>query len=234
MKIGANSKVIMMGDSVTDVERAKPNGEGLFDPYGRGYVAFVNALLCATYPERRIRIVNKGLSGNTVRDLENRWQDDVMKLNPDWVSIMIGINDVWRQFDMPMQPEAGVPLAEYEERLTALVDRTKPVVKGLILATPYYIESNTSDAMRARMDEYSAVVKKLAQKSGAVFVDTQAAFDAHLKHFHANAVAWDRVHPNNTGHIIASGGRRSWGPECNTGHMIIARAWLKAVGYEWR
>ena len=61
----------------------------------------VDALLGAVYPERMIRVINMGVSGNTTRDLKARWQTDVLDLKPDWLSIMIGANDVWRQYDSP-------------------------------------------------------------------------------------------------------------------------------------
>lgn len=80
--------------------------------------------------------------------------------------------------------------------------------------TPYIIEPNRTDAMRQQMDRYGAIVKKIAAKRRAIFVDTQAAFDTVLNHMHPMALAWDRIHPN---HI---------------GHAIIARAFLKAVGFE--
>src|SRR5215211_5094424 len=102
LRIQPNSKLVMIGDSITDCERARPVGEGLFDALGRGYVSYMDAFLGAVYPERGIRIVNMGISGNTVRDLKGRWETDVLALKPDWVSLMIGINDVWRQFDSPL------------------------------------------------------------------------------------------------------------------------------------
>lgn len=215
MNIQAGSKLVMIGDSVTDCERARPVGEGLFNALGQGYVRDVDALLQATMPERKIRVVNMGISGNTVRDLEARWQSDVLDLKPDWLSIMIGINDVWRQFDSPLQVEQAVPLDEYEQRLAALVSGTKPALKGLVLMTPYFIEPNRADAMRKQMDRYGAVVRKLASKHHAVLVDTQAAFDSVLGKLHPMALAWDRVHPN------------------AVGHMVLARAFLQAVGYGW-
>jgi lysophospholipase L1-like esterase len=215
MKLQKGSKLVMIGDSITDADRAKPAGEGLFQPYGRGYVAQVEALLGATYPELAIRVVNQGLSGNTVRDLKNRWQKDVLDLKPDWLSVMIGINDVWRQYDSPLQKEWHVGIEEYEATLDELVRTTRPLLKGLVLLTPYYIEGNKEDAMRATMDRYGAVVKKLAAKHKTLFVDTQAAFDAVLKHYYAATLAWDRVHPN------------------QAGHMVLARAFLDAIGYEW-
>jgi len=215
MKLQQNAKLVLIGDSITDAERTRPHGEGLFGALGRGYVSQVDALLQATYPERLVRVVNQGESGNTVRDLKNRWRRDVLEKSPDWLSIMIGINDVWRQFDLPWQTENHVPLKEYSSTLEELVRQTRPHLKGLVLMTPFFIEPNRSDAMRLRMDEYGNAVKEIAQKYDAVFVDVQAAFDAVLGHFHPATLAWDRVHP------------------IQAGHMIIARAFLKAVDYVW-
>ena len=215
MKLQKGSKWVMIGDSITDAGRARPVAEGLFDPLGRGYVCMVNALLGTVYPERGLRVVNMGCSGNTVRDLKARWQTDVFDLKPDWVSIMIGINDVWRQFDSPLQAEQHVSLGEYEETLRDLVETTLPKVKGLVLATPYYIESNRRDPMRATMDKYGAAVKRLAKEYQTVVVDTQAAFDKALATYYAGTLAWDRVHPN------------------QVGHMILAKAFVDAVGFVW-
>lgn len=215
MRILARQKVVFIGDSITDCGRGQPVGEGLFDPLGKGYVTQIEALLTSTYPARFIRVVNVGTSGNTVRDLAARWERDVVELEPDWLSVMIGINDVWRQFDSPRQREIHVGIGEYEETYSKLLEKTRPQLKGLVLATPFYVEPNRQDAMRAKMDEYGGVVKRLAGKFDAVLVDTQAAFDRVLGHMYAGNLAWDRVHPN------------------QAGHMVIARAWLEAVGYSW-
>ncbi|MEI6085579.1 MAG: SGNH/GDSL hydrolase family protein [Verrucomicrobiota bacterium] len=214
MKIAPNSKLVFIGDSITDCERARPVGEGLFGAIGKGYVALVDATFGAVCPEKNIRVVNVGSSGNTVRDLKARWQADVIALKPDWLSIMIGINDVWRQYDLPKMTEVHVGPAEYAATLDELVTKTKPLVKGLVLMTPYYIEPNRQDAMRARMDEYGALVKKIAGKHGTVFVDTQAAYDKVLKHTYPATLAWDRVHPS------------------QIGHMILARAFLAGIGFK--
>jgi lysophospholipase L1-like esterase len=213
MKIPAGSKLIMLGDSVTDCGRAQPVGEGLFGATGNGYVALVDALLSTAYPERGIRVVNMGTSGDTVRELKARWQRDIIEQQPDWLSVMIGFNDVWRHFDYPWQPEMHVHLDEYHRTLDELIATTKSLVKGLVLMTPYYIESNTQDAMRARMDRYGAAVRDIAEQHGTFFVDTQAAFNQLLTHLHSSAIARDRVHPN------------------NIGHMLLARTFLQAVDF---
>jgi lysophospholipase L1-like esterase len=213
MKFEPKSKLLMIGDSITDAGRARPIGEGRGEELGRGYVAMVDALLGAAHPQTPIRVINMGNSGNTVRDLKERWQTDVLNLKPDWLSIMIGINDVWRQFDAPKRTEIHVFPEEYETTLAELVRQTKPAVKGLVMMTPFYIEPSTTDAMRAKMDQYGQIVKKIAADNQAIFVDTQAAFNEAMKHQYAGNISWDRVHPG------------------ATGHMIIALAFLKAVGF---
>lgn len=215
MKIQAHQKLVMIGDSITDANRTKPIAEGLFDPLGRGYVTFVDSLINTYYPERQIRIANVGTSGNTVKDLASRWQTDVLELKPDWLSVMIGTNDIWRQFDTPKLTEGHVLPEEYERIYDDLLAKTRPLLKGLLLARPFFVESNLSDAMRARMEEYAKIVQRLAKKYDALYADPQAGFDAALKHCHSSALSWDRVHPN------------------QTGHMIIAKAFLDALGFEW-
>lgn len=208
------NKILFIGDSISDYDRARPVGEGLFDAWGKSYVANVGALLGCTYPELRLRIVNMGIGGNQVRDLEARWQTDVMDQHPDWVSVLIGINDVWRQFDSPTIPESHVSEASFRDTYERLIQRTLPTVRGMILMTPYFMEPNRLDPMRARMDAYGAIVRELAEKYGLIFVDLQAAWDRLFEHMHPCAIAWDRIHPNQIG--------------C----MYIARQFLAAIGFD--
>jgi lysophospholipase L1-like esterase len=215
MKLEKGQKLLFIGDSITDCERAKPEGEGLFGALGKGYVSYVDGLLQAVYPGLGIRVVNKGIGGNTVRDLKQRWQEDVIAQRSDWLSIMIGINDVWRQYDTPFIKEGHVYLEEYEETLRELVAETKPFVKEVVLMTPFYLESNEQDLMRRTMDQYGQVVKKIAEENNCLFIDTQAAFNVVLKELYSATLAWDRVHPT------------------TAGHMILSRAFLKEIGFEW-
>ena len=203
------STLLFNGDSITDCGRARPVGER--DGLGEGYVAFVNGLLTVRQPEKRVRVLNTGVSGNRVIDLQTRWDEDVIALNPNWLSILIGINDVWRHFDNALNPNQ-VAIDRYEEVYRGLLDRTRPGLDGLVLMTPYFIEPRPEDAMRIQMDAYGAVVRRLAADFDAVFVDLQAAFDRVLAHRPSQSLAGDRVHPN------------------KTGHMIIAEAFLEALG----
>ena len=215
MKLTQNTKLVMIGDSITDCGRARLVGEGHNEALGTGYVSLVDSLLGAAHPDLGVRVVNRGISGHTVRDLAARWQADVLDLKPDWLSVMIGTNDVWRRFDSPDRPELHVPLPEYARTLDALVARTLPTVTGLVLMTPFFVEPNRADPMRALMDRYGAAVKEIAARHNTLFVDTQAAFDAVLAHAAPPTLAGDRVHPT------------------PTGHMVLARAFLQAIEFEW-
>lgn len=200
MWIENNTHLVMTGDSISDAGRARPIGQELFDNLGHNYIRYVNAMLGAWAPACNIRVSNTGISGNTSRDLLDRWQTDVLELAPDYVSIMIGANDVWRQFDSPLIHEQHVLPDEYRKNLEKLAEMTLPHVKGLIFMTPFFIEPRRDDPMRAMMDGYGAIVKEVAAKYGARVVDTQAAMDALTAHMPTARVSWDRVHPNATGH----------------------------------
>lgn len=207
-------KILFIGDSITDCGRARPVGEGLGDALGAGYVADAAALLGCAYPELALRVVNMGTGGHQARDLAARWQSDVLDLAPDWVVLLIGINDVWRRFDSPRQVEQHVRLSDYRQTLQDLIATTLPRTRGMVLMSPFYLEPNREDAMRRAMDAFGQVVRELAAQHNLPFVDAQAAFDGLLAHYYPASIAWDRVHPN---HI---------------GSMCLARAFLAGVGFD--
>lgn len=202
MILEPNQKLLVIGDSVTDADRSRPVGEGLFEAIGKGYVSLVDASLQVNHPAHRIRVVNMGCSGNNVRDLKARWDSDVLALKPDWVAVMIGINDCWRFFDCPNQTEWGVPLAEYRATLQSLVAATRPLVRGMILMTPYFLEPNRADPMRVMMDSLGQAVREIAATNDCRLVDTQAAFDRLMEQLHPMSIAWDRIHPNKIGQTL--------------------------------
>nr|VFK42538.1 MAG: Lysophospholipase L1 [Candidatus Kentron sp. TC]VFK43313.1 MAG: Lysophospholipase L1 [Candidatus Kentron sp. TC] len=212
MKLENGQSILFTGDSITDCGRVYPVGTGA--GLGEGYVAFVNHLLTACYPERRIGILNTGINGDTIIDLAARWQRDVLRLGPNWLSVMIGINDVWRQFDSYYDPEP-LRIDRYEATYRKLLSGIRRDLDGLVLMTPYFIESDLSNPTRQRMDAYGALVGRLAQEFDAVFVDVQAAFDDYLAHRAAHSLTNDGAHTD------------------RIGHMIIAKAFLVAMELEW-
>ena len=220
MLLKDRDRIVFAGDSVTDMGSACPVGEGLFDNLGQSYVRRVDNLLGALLPQYRFRITNSGISGNTSRDLLARFERDVISLKPDVISIMIGINDVWRQFDTPAAFDEQVQPDEYEENLRSMLCQAVECARMVVLMTPYYMEINRTDAMRSRMDEYGAICRKLAEEFNLPFVDLQAVFDAYFETtdeegrftHHSTFIAWDRIHPN------------------QVGATLIAKAFLEACG----
>lgn len=192
-------RIVFAGDSVTDMGSENPVGEGLFDNVGRGYVRVLENMFAAYYPEVYLRVTNSGISGNTSRDLLERFDRDVVDLHPDWVSICIGINDVWRQFDSPAIPESHVLPDEYRRNVEAMIQKVKGSVKGIFILSPYIMEPCHEDAMRKRMDEYVAICRELSETHGCVFVDFQKMYENYCSVRHSSYVAWDRIHPNQIG-----------------------------------
>ncbi|MFZ4508360.1 MAG: SGNH/GDSL hydrolase family protein [Fimbriimonas sp.] len=201
MLLAKGDTLLFIGDSITDAGRNQPVGGHSLSSLGTGYVYFLGALLDARVPELAIKVLNTGRSGNTVRDLAGRWQTDVIDLKPIVLGIMIGTNDVWRQFDDPKNPNASVLPEEYRDTLDHLVELTKPKVKEILLMTPFYIEPDEGEPMRARMDEYGRLVRAVAKKHQTRFLDIQAVYNRLLQTQHSSAIGWDRVHPNAAGHM---------------------------------
>ncbi len=206
-----NQKVVFIGDSITDAGRQSK--EAGCAPYGIGYVKIARDLLIARYPEYNLRIENRGIGGNTIRSLKARWQADVIAEKPDVLSIMIGINDVWRF--VANRPADAVPLEEYEATYRELLKETQARTGArIILMDPYVIESNRADPFRARMDTYISCGQRLAREFGATSVRTMDAFDVALKAQPSSYWSQDRVHPD------------------SPGHAVIALAFLRAIGFE--
>jgi len=144
--------------------------------------------------------------------LDRRWDEDVVALQPDWLSVKIGINDVWRQ--VQGRREQAVLVDEYAATYDRLLQRTREATPArLILMEPYVIEQDRTDPFRRIIDSYLPVIHRLAHDFDAILIPTQAAFDGALAAQPAAFWANDRVHPN------------------APGHAVIARAFLRGVGY---
>ncbi|HEY1488009.1 MAG TPA: SGNH/GDSL hydrolase family protein [Micromonosporaceae bacterium] len=196
MRFEPGQHIVFIGDSITDCGRC-----GIHAPYGDGYVSLLRAFVTARTTAYRLRWTNRGVSGDTVRHLAARWGSDAIDPRPDWLSVMIGINDIWRGYIGPEQE--AVPIDEYAKTLRALlsdaVDRTGC---RLILADPYLIEPDRAQPQRADTDRYGAVVAALAREFDAVHIATQQAFDVAL--VGSDPIDWadDRIHPNLAGHTV--------------------------------
>jgi lysophospholipase L1-like esterase len=216
MLLQPSARFLLIGDSITDCGRGRLSaGWGSLQQLGNGYVSLVCSALTAAYPDYGIQVFNMGVSGDTVRDLRARWDSDVLRLRPTWLSMMIGINDVWQHFDPSFETDALVTLEEFSRSLDHVIQQARPDLTGLVLMAPYYLDVDRDEPMRALMDRFGQVVRQAAARNRAIFVDTQAAFDGVLAWLDPDKLAADRVHVN------------------QAGHMIIARALLGALEFDW-
>jgi lysophospholipase L1-like esterase len=196
MKFRDGQRVVFIGDSITDCGRRDEHA-----PYGNGYVSLVHAFTTARHPDLRLVWVNHGIGGDTVRHLAARWECDAVAARPDWLSVMIGINDIWRAFND--LPDEAVPIDEYESTLRILLRRAVDASGcRLILADPFFIEPDRHEPQRAETDHYCAVMSALAAEFGAIHVPTQQAFDRVLAVSAADDWAPDQVHPGLPGHAV--------------------------------
>ena len=182
------------GDSVTDCGRGRPYGNSQTG-LGAGYPSFIQNILTGTYPEKQIKIVNTGISGETSKDVRARWDSDMAAVKPDYAAIMIGVNDVWRKYDSYMYPDRQVSVAEYEDNLRYIVTDAMKKTKGFMIISPFFLDLNRNDAMRKDVDELNVILRKIAEETGAIYCDVQATIDELLAKLHSTAFAPDRVHP---------------------------------------
>ena len=198
-----NLNVLFQGDSITDAGRNRGsyyanNGRGM----GGGYVYQIVADLLGAFPEKGFRCYNRGISGNKVYQLSDRWEDDCLQLKPDVLSILIGVNDFWHT----LTQSYGGTAKTFESGLRALLDRTLksyPDIK-LILGEPFAVKGGT--AINENWDKnfpgYPLAVRNIAKDYKAAFVPYQKVFDDALKMAPASYWCADGVHPSMAGSYL--------------------------------
>lgn len=204
--------ILFQGDSITDAGREKekelPNNPYSF---GYGYAFLAASSLLNEYPEQELTIYNRGISGNKVFQLADRWQKDCLDLKPDVLSILIGVNDYWHTRNGHYNGTIEI----YENDYRKLLQRTKdkfPDIK-LVVCEPYYVlgASTVNESWIKPMKEYQAAALKIAEEFDAVWVPFQRVFDEAVKHAPATYWTPDGVHP------------------AMAGAQLMAEAWLQAV-----
>lgn len=196
--------VLFQGDSITDCGR---NRDG-YD-LGNGYALMAAALFGSKYPEKQVKFINRGISGNRVVDLQQRWQEDCLDLRPTWVSIYIGINDTWRRYDSNNPTSAE----DYARGYRDLIVQTKEKLDAkLILIEPFVLPvPDDRKGWREDLDPKITAVRELAREFGALYVPLDGLFAQASTLAPSAYWAPDGVHPS------------------PAGHALIAKAWLDAV-----
>ena len=196
----AGATVLFQGDSITDCGRDRTVAESnRAAALGTGYPLLIAAQLLAARPEAGLGVLNRGVSGNTVPDLDARWQADALDLKPDVLSVLIGVNDLWHK----LSGHYTGTVAEYEAGYAALLGRARralPAVR-LVVLEPFVLRTGAvNDAWFPEFDLRRAAAARVASGAGATFVPLQAMFDRLAARASAAYWAADGVHPTVAGH----------------------------------
>ena len=162
--VGANQTLVCLGDSITQ--------------NSVGYCSMLAALISASYPERSIKVVNAGVGGNKIGELLARVERDVLKHKPDWVTVNVGINDVWHGLGANNK---GTTLANYQAGLSQLVDVLLNAGAHVVLLPPTVIEENVASVGNRILVDYRAAMRAIANEKNLRVAPTDVDIDAALK-----------------------------------------------------
>ena len=187
--------ILFQGDSITDAGRNREDAKGL----GGGYAMMAASRMQAMNPGLGLTFLNKGISGNRAIDLAGRWQEDCLALKPDWVSILIGVNDCWRRYDGNDPTSAEV----FEKHYRDILERSKSQGIGIIICEPFILPCPPDRAAwREDLDPKIHVARKLAREFDAVFVPFDGMFASRSILQPPAFWAGDGVHPTLPGHAL--------------------------------
>jgi lysophospholipase L1-like esterase len=192
--------VLFQGDSITDTGRTRdhifiPNTQSSL---GNGYAWLAASQLLVDRPDDKLTFYNRGISGNKVFQLAERWQTDALNLKPDVLSILIGVNDIWHKLNGKYDGTAE----RYEKDYSELLKRTKdalPEVK-LVVCEPFVLRcGSVNSTWFPEFDEYREAAKRVADEADAVFVPFHSMFERASKLAPPERWAADGVHPSGDG-----------------------------------
>lgn len=212
IRLEKNDVIVFQGDSITEAGRNKEEKIPNFTPsLGYGYCLFAAASLLNKEANKKLAIFNKGISGNKVFQLKERWQTDCLNLRPSVLSIHIGVNDYWHTLTNDYKGTPETFERDYRALLQQTVDAL-PNVK-LILCEPFAVLGvmAVTKSWFPAFDAYRAVVRKLAEEFDAIFIPFHSIFLEALRHAPANYWTVDGVHPT------------------LPGAALMAQAWTDAV-----
>jgi lysophospholipase L1-like esterase len=205
--------IVFQGDSITDAGRNRKRQDEVNSSkaFGTGYAWFTASQLLVSQPQANYKTYNRGISGNKVYQLAERWQADCLDLKPDVLSILIGVNDYWHK----KKHNYDGTVEKYETDFRSLVKSTKEALPNvrLVICEPFLLEcGNVTPDWLPEFAPYQEAAQRVARESGAVFVPFQAMFTVATKVAPPEVWAADGVHPSPSGAVL------------------MAQAWLEAVG----
>ncbi len=212
ISIGQNNIILFQGDSITDAGRKRENlVANNPSALGSGYALIAASELLLKYPEKNLKIYNRGVSGDKSYQLTDRWDKDCLELKPDVLSILVGVNDYWHKHNDNYKGSAEI----YKNYYMALLERTKkqlPNVK-LIIGEPFGLSGigAIDKTWYPEFPEYQKAAREIADQFDAAFIPYQSVFDKAVKSAPGSYWTGDGVHPT------------------LAGAQLMARAWLEVV-----
>jgi len=187
-----NSVILFQGDSITDCGRNRENPDNL----GDGYVKLITGMLSDRYSQYNIRCINRGISGDKIRDLSLRWDIDCIGIKPDLLSILIGVNDT-----------LITPAGQFEEEYRMLLQRTTIALNSkIILCEPFLLLGN-NNAYRDDLNPKIEIVHKLSEEFCTLLLPSDKIFRESCSLHPPEYWAPDGVHPTPAGHALIA---KSW------------------------
>jgi lysophospholipase L1-like esterase len=199
--------IVAMGDSITQ------GGGG-----ATGYLSIINRVLADNYPDLKIpKVVNAGISGQKAEDMVKRFDKDVVQRHPQWVTISVGVNDVWHRLN---KPHDDAVLAKYKENVAAMVDMAQKGGAKVIIISPTLIQEDPEAEGNKRLQMYIKAEEEIAAEKKCQFVNLHAMFTKVL------AEHSDQLKPDKNNHILTKDGVHM-NP---AGDSIMAIGILRAMG----
>ena len=190
-----NSTILFQGDSITDSGRKRKHNES----FGDGYVMMTAAWLSALYPEHHMKFYNRGISGNRIKDLKNRWKKDCLDLRPDLVSILVGVNDInWK-------PST---IENFRVDYTNILEQTQQLKCQRVLLEPFLVDFNRiSLELREELNKKIDVVRELSRKFETKLIPLNDIFKEACIKRESSFWSLDGAHPTLAGHALIA---QSW------------------------
>ncbi len=187
-------KIVFQGDSITDAGRDKRN----YHELGMGYPKFAAAHIRESFPETEFEFINMGISGNRTDQLFDRLYTDAISFEPDIISILIGINDVWHRY---AAAKIETTDAQIETNYRAILERLKNQTNAkIVMLCPFLLDAEDKESWRPEVDSVIAIVRKLADEYADVYIPLDILFEEALKtQPEPKFYSADGVHPNDNG-----------------------------------
>jgi len=204
--------ILFQGDSITEWGRTLGDTNiNTYNSLGSSYPFAVASNLLAQYPAKNLTFYNRGISGNKVPQLAERWDADCLALKPNVLSILIGVNDHWHK----LNGQYAGTVDDYRKGYMELLDRTKQVLPNVkfIIGEPFAFTGvkYVSQSWYPAFNEFRLIAREMADSYHSTFIPYQSIFDEALKFAPAAYWSIDGVHPT-----VAGAG-------------LMARSWLEII-----